>query len=757
MTAPDAGRSPTIQLASGAWDWDVASDVLRADARFASLAGLDPIVAAAGAPGARFFEGVVPEDLLRVKIAVAAVMRGAESFARTYRVRDAEGVVRWVSARGRGESDALGRVVRFSGELADVTELKRIEQQLRVAQNAGGVGTFEHIDGFGTATVSDQFCRLLGLQPSNALPVRTINSVVRPDNPPIIQGAEFSGAGPGGYSELRIRRADTGEERWIARRGEHRADNLVGGPSFIGVIYDITETKRTEEKLQELTRTLEARVQERTRERDRIWNLSLDLIAVVGRDGVLRSVNPAWPALLGHGEDALLGRPLAEFIHPEDHLVVARALAAQAPAEHVDLRLRDAQSAWRQIDWTFVPQDDALYATGRDVTERRQLEEQLRQSQKMEAVGQLTGGIAHDFNNMLTGIMAGLDLARRRIEAGRTPEAFRFMDGAVASAERAAALTHRLLAFSRRQTLDPQSVDVGKLVLSMEDLLRRTLGERVTLAVASSPDLWPARCDANQLESALLNLAINARDAMPDGGKLTIECVTRTLKRPYVSQPEPIQPGDYVVVTVSDTGLGIPESVKAKVFDPFFTTKPIGKGTGLGLSMVYGFVRQSGGHVAIFSQPGAGTAVKLYLPRLTGPPEPRIASPDADGPQLQATGENVLVVEDDVQVKLMIGAVLADFGYRVFEAVDANAALEFLNGDENFHLLITDVGLPGMNGRQLAELARQSRPELPVLFVTGYAANASVRSEFLDAGMQMISKPFSVEALAAAVRETLKS
>jgi len=755
MTPPDAGRSPTTQLAGGAWTWDVASDVLRADARFANLTGLDPIAAAAGIPGARFFEGVVAEDLLRVKIAVAAVMRGAESFARTYRVRDADGLVRWVSARGRGESDAAGKVVRFSGELADVTELKRIEQQLNIAQNAGGVGTFEHIDGFGTASVSDQFCRLLGLQPASALPMRTINSVVCPESPPIIQGAGFSGPGSRGYSELRIRRADTGEDRWIARRGEHRADS-VGGPSFIGVIYDITETKRTEEKLQELTRTLEARVQERTRERDRIWNLSLDLIAVVGRDGALRSVNPAWPALLGYQEDALRGHPLAEFVHPEDHLVISRALAAQAPAEHIDLRLRDAKGAWRQIDWTFVPEGDALYATGRDVTERRQLEDQLRQSQKMEAVGQLTGGIAHDFNNMLTGIMAGLDLARRRIEAGRTPEAFRFMDGAVASAERAAALTHRLLAFSRRQTLDPQSVEVGELVLSMEDLLRRTLGERVALAVTSGPQLWPARCDANQLESALLNLAINARDAMPDGGKLTIECITQSLKEPQPSQPEPIQPGDYVVVSVGDTGVGMPDSVKAKVFDPFFTTKPIGKGTGLGLSMVYGFVRQSGGHVGISSEPGIGTTVKLYLPRLTGRSPERVASLDNGGLVAPAAGEGVLVVEDDVQVKLMIGAVLADIGYRVLEAGDADAALEILKGGEAFDLLITDVGLPGMNGRQLAELARQLRPKLPVLFVTGYAANASVRAEFLEAGMHMISKPFSVEALATAVREALK-
>jgi CheY-like chemotaxis protein len=290
----------------------------------------------------------------------------------------------------------------------------------------------------------------------------------------------------------------------------------------------------------------------------------------------------------------------------------------------------------------------------------------------------------------------------------------------------------------------------------MEDLLRRTLGERVALAVASSPQLWPARCDANQLESALLNLAINARDAMPDGGKLTIECITQSLNAPHASQPEPIQPGDYVVVSVADTGVGIPDSVKAKVFDPFFTTKPIGKGTGLGLSMVYGFVRQSGGHVGISSEPGIGTTVKLYLPRLAGRSPERAASPDLGGIVAPAAGEGVLVVEDDVQVKLMIAAVLADIGYRVLEAADANAALEILKGGEAFDLLITDVGLPGMNGRQLAELARQLRPKLPVLFVTGYAANASVRADFLDSGMHMISKPFSVEALATAVREALQ-
>ena len=755
--APKASRTAVMNSPSGAWNWDIAADRLRADARFAGLTGLDPADAAEGTPGVRFFDGVIAEDLIRVKIAVAGVMRGAESFAKTYRVRDAAGVVRWVSARGRGESDASGRVVRFSGELADVTELKRIEQQLRVAQTAGGVGTFEYVDGFGTATVSEQFCRLLGLHPTDALPLRTINSVVDPQGPPIIRFADLKSAGPDAYSELRIRRADSGEERWIARRGEHRLDSVAGGPRFIGVIYDVTETKRVEEKLQELTRTLEERVRERTRERDRIWDRSLDLIAVIGRDGALRSVNPAWMALLRYGEDAILGRALVEFVHPEDKAAAARALSAHAAAAHTDLRLRDADGAWRWIDWRFTPEGDALYALGRDVTERRRLEELLRQSQKMEAVGQLTGGIAHDFNNLLTGIIGGLELARRRLEAGRSADAYRFMHAVTVSAERAAALTHRLLAFSRRQTLNPRSLDVGELVLSMEDLLRRTLGEAVALTVASDPELWPARCDANQLESALLNLAINARDAMPGGGRLTIECVNQSLKRPPEREPEPMQAGDYVVVAVSDSGVGMSESVKAKVFDPFFTTKPIGKGTGLGLSMVYGFVRQSGGHVAIESELGRGTTVRLYLPRLVGSAA-EAASPEKGVERsLRAVDESVLVVEDDVQVKMMVSAVLADFGYRVSEAVDADAALAMLRGGEPFDLLITDVGLPGMNGRQLAGLARQLRPQLPVLFVTGYAADAAVRSEFLDAGMHMISKPFSVESLAVAVREALEA
>jgi CheY-like chemotaxis protein len=373
----------------------------------------------------------------------------------------------------------------------------------------------------------------------------------------------------------------------------------------------------------------------------------------------------------------------------------------------------------------------------------------------MEAVGQLTGGIAHDFNNMLTGVLGGLDMVRRRISNGRVEEAERFIDAATVSAERAAALTHRLLAFSRRQTLDPQAVDVNRLVGSMEDLLRRTLGAQVDLAVALAGDLWTTLTDANQLESALLNLAINARDAMPDGGKLTIETVNIRLDDNQTSRVDGAAPGDYVAISVSDTGVGMPQDVVARAFDPFFTTKPIGQGTGLGLSMVYGFVRQSGGQVSIYSEPGLGTTVKLYLPRFQGEAEASGETPAAEAPA--GAGETVMVVEDDPSVRTVVIELLKELGYEAIDVADSDEALRVLETPQRIDLLISDVGLPGLNGRQLAEIARRRRPDLPVLFITGYAAGAARRSEVLGPGMEMISKPFAVEALAQKVREMLEA
>ncbi|TNB83410.1 response regulator [Pseudomonas sp. Fig-3] len=385
----------------------------------------------------------------------------------------------------------------------------------------------------------------------------------------------------------------------------------------------------------------------------------------------------------------------------------------------------------------------------------RHNEEALRQSQKMEAVGQLTGGIAHDFNNMLTGIIGSLELLRRRLARGRTEDLDSLIDLGVTSANRAAGLTHRLLAFSRRQSLDSKAVQMNTLVLSMGELLQRSLNESIRLDMELDDQLWIAEADPNQLESALLNLVLNARDAMPDGGQLVVKTLNQHLDADFTQAYTNLEPGDYVVLSVQDSGCGMPEAVINRAFDPFFTTKPIGQGTGLGLSMIYGFSKQSRGHVTIDSEVGKGTTVSLYLPRFVGEEvhEPRVDTQHAPYAQ---DGETVLIVEDDPAVRLLVSAVLSELGYAFVEAADADGAVPILQSSQRIDLLISDVGLPGMNGRQLAEIGRQIRPDLRVLFITGYAEHAAVRGGFLDPGMQMITKPFTFDLLTAKVREMIK-
>ena len=385
----------------------------------------------------------------------------------------------------------------------------------------------------------------------------------------------------------------------------------------------------------------------------------------------------------------------------------------------------------------------------------RHNEEALRQSQKMEAVGQLTGGIAHDFNNMLTGIIGSLELLRRRLARGRTEDLDSLIDLGVTSANRAAGLTHRLLAFSRRQSLDSKAVQMNTLVLSMGELLQRSLNESIRLDMRLDEQLWVAEADPNQLESALLNLVLNARDAMPNGGNLVVQTCNRHLDADFTDAYTNLEPGDYVVLSVQDTGCGMPEAVIGRAFDPFFTTKPIGQGTGLGLSMIYGFSKQSRGHVTIDSEVDKGTTVNLYLPRFRGEEvhEPQVITQHAPHAQ---DGETVLIVEDDPAVRVLVSAVLSELGYAFVEAADANGAVPILQSGQRIDLLISDVGLPGMNGRQLAEIGRQVRPDLRVLFITGYAEHAAVRGGFLDPGMQMITKPFTFDLLTAKVREMIK-
>jgi hypothetical protein len=481
---------------------------------------------------------------------------------------------------------------------------------------------------------------------------------------------------------------------------------------------------------------------------------------VADHNGVWRSINPAWTRTLGWSAAELLNRTSEWLVHPDDaertHAHIKK-LAAHETTPLYENRLRHKDGSYRWLSWTGVADQDRIYAVARDVTAEKAAAERLKateeallQSQKMEAVGQLTGGIAHDFNNLLTGIVGSLDLLQTRLNQGRTDNVVRYIDAAMTSANRAAALTHRLLAFARRQPLVPKLVDVNHLVVSLEDLLRRTIGEAIDLKIVASENLWRTLCDPNQLESALLNLAINARDAMSDGGHLTIATSNVHLDSATMDAPA-LSPGDYICIDVADTGEGMSAEVAARAFDPFFTTKPIGQGTGLGLSMIYGFARQSNGHVTIDSKLGRGTSVKLYLPRRHGDIAAQ-HTPAGQAVEHVPTGETVLVVEDEPVVRGVILEMLEDQGYQTLGAVDGPSGLRILRANNRIDLLVTDVGLPGMNGRQLADQARETRPDLKVLFITGYAESAALSNGFLQPGMEMITKPFDLDHLSQRIR-----
>src|SRR5471032_863368 len=574
--------------------------------------------------------------------------------------------------------------------------------------------------------------------------------------------------------QYRIIRPSDGETRWISVRSTIERDGQGRAIRLVGAHTDVTEQVMAEQALRQseeryrkladqlagLSASLAQRVEEKTRERDRIWNVSQDLLVVADRSGVWRTVNPAWTRTLGWSEAELLNRTSEWLEHPDDGGATRAEINNLIQGNltvRFESRFRHKDGTYRWLSWTGVPDRDHIYAVARDVTAEKAAAERLKateeallQSQKMEAVGQLTGGIAHDFNNLLTGIVGSLDLLQTRLNQGRIDNVARYINAAMTSANRAAALTHRLLAFARRQPLIPKSVDANQLVVSLEDLLRRTLGETIDLQIIAPDDLWGTLCDPNQLESALLNLAINARDAMPEDRKCVVSTANARLDSVTADAPA-LSPGDYICIVVADTGVGMSAEVAARAFDPFFTTKPIGQGTGLGLSMIYGFARQSNGHVTITSRLGQGTSVKLYLPRHHGDIASQHAA--AAGPvEHSATGETVLVVEDEPVVRAVILEMLGEQGYRTLEAVDGPSGLRILRHDARIDLLVTDVGLPGMNGRQLADQARETRPDLKILFITGYAESVAMADGFLQPGMEMITKPFDLENLSQRIR-----
>ena len=543
---------------------------------------------------------------------------------------------------------------------------------------------------------------------------------------------------------------------------------------------EITSRHHAEAQLRDLNATLEQRIDERTREikevfdqlheseqhfRHLVESVSDYAIFMLNPEGFVSNWNSGARRIKGYTAEEIVGQHFSCFYTEADRLsgVPAQALATAQRSG------RYGADGWRvrkggDLFWASVVinavHDDGGQLLGfakvtRDLTERRAIEEQLRQVQKMEAIGQLTGGIAHDFNNLLTIISGNIETLHRRIGTS-DPSLSWFIGAAMRGVERATSLTHRLLAYSRRQPLDPKPVELNRLIVGMSDLLGRTLGAHIQIETVLSAGLWQASADPNQVENAVLNLAVNARDAMPDGGRLTIETANTYLDEAYARVHAEVTAGQYVMLAVSDTGMGMPGEVVEKAFEPFFTTKKIGEGTGLGLSQVYGFIKQSGGHVKIYSEPGQGTTVRLYLPRVITPARADEEAQMSARAQPLGGRETILVVEDDEDVRAVTTSILQELGYIVLEAGEGDTALALLASEPGIQLLFTDIGLPGaLNGRQIADEALKRRSDIKILFTSGYARNAIVHHGRLDPGVQLIVKPFNFDAVAAKIRQML--
>lgn len=639
---------------------------------------------------------VHPDDRERMQAAVRQAIDGAPDYDIQYRCLWPEGSLHWVQVNGRVERDAGGKAVRMAGVSADITARHHTESR-RAALLALGDGLRQMVD---PAEMSFLAAKIIG----------TTLDVSR-----------------AGYGLIdRVAESISIERDW----------NQPGTETIAGILHFRDYGSYIEElKRGETVAIADARRDSRTAD------TAAQLESIHARSFINMPV-------VDHGDFVALlylnhKEPRA---WSEDELAFIRDVADRTQAaierRHAETSLAElAESLERQVE--------------ERTRESEAAHEQLRQAQKMEAVGQLTGGLAHDFNNLLTGISGGLELIDARVKQGRSGEIGKYVEMAQTATRRAAALTHRLLAFSRRQTLDPKPTDVNRLLAGMNEFLCRTVGPAIEVEVVEAAGLWTTLIDPNQMENALLNLCINARDAMPDGGRITIETANKWLDQ-KAAKDRDLAPGQYVALSVTDTGTGMaPDTIK-RAFDPFYTTKPIGEGTGLGLSMIYGFARQSNGQVRIYSELGEGTTITLYFPRAYADDEQDAVPVEHHSASASAKGETVLVVDDEPAIRALITDVLTDLGYSTLEAGNGPDGLALFRSQPGIELLITDVGLPkGMNGRQLADAARVERPDLKVLFITGYAENAVIGNAQLGAGLHILTKPFAMETLASRIRDLI--
>ncbi|HAO73684.1 MAG TPA: hybrid sensor histidine kinase/response regulator [Pseudomonas sp.] len=786
------------------WDWDLDSDhVLWNDALEQAYG--HPL-ASIECTGDWWLAHIHPDDRGRIDASIHAVLDGGQTaWNDEYRFRRVDGSYAEILDRGHVIRDEHGRAVRMIGAMLDLTRVRAAEAALRQSEER-----FSAI----LQTIEAAFAIVQVKFDADDRPVDyqfvEVNPAFERQTGVDLHGkwvTEFAPELERFWFDAYGHVAKTGEPasfesyaqafgRWFDVRAVR-----VGAPADrrIAILFnDVTQRHDAEDRLrvsESLARENVQRVQLALAAGAIIgtWNWDLRTDRFTVDEGFAR----------GFGLDPALGRErlsleqIITSVHPEDRPGLIAAIdeviaRGGAYAHQYRVRRADGRYYWIEANGRVdhSPEGIALSFPGVliDVEDRRSIEaerdrataalralndtlelrvaertaelihaeEKLRQSQKMEAVGQLTGGLVHDFNNLLAGISGALDLMGMRIAQGRLNDIDKYMLAAQSAAKRAAALTHRLLAFSRRQTLDPRPLDVNLLVEGMTELIQRTVGPSILVETVSAPDLWPASVDASQLENAILNLCINSRDAMPDGGRIIIETANQWLDA-EAALANDLPAGEYLSLTVTDTGTGMAPGVIAKAFDPFFTTKPIGEGTGLGLSMIYGFAKQSGGQVRISSELGKGTSMCIHLPRYHGEAGASTAAPAQSAAALTGSCGTILIVDDEPTVRLLLTDVLGDLGYTLIEAADSLTGLKLLQSDVGIDLLITDVGLPGgMNGRQMADAGREVRPGLKTLFITGYAESAALGNSSLGAGMQVLTKPFSIDILATRVLELLR-
>lgn len=657
-------------------------------------------------------------------------------------------------------------------------ELRDVREHAHLMIEAARLGMWDYEPPTGSLRWDSRCKAMFGLPPDAEVDLALFEARCHPDDRARMQEevrqATSVETDQAYCSEYRIL-LEYGEVRWVATRGRAFFENGVC-VRFLGVLQDITEQRQATESLQRLNEVLGERVEKRTRERDRTWELSRDMLAVVAFDSMPLALNPAWEYTLGWSRDELLREPLLNLVHPEDRTMLrvkAESLRRGRVAPRFDIRVRHANGGYRWLSWTAVSEEDAIYAAARDITgeitameelastnrklreqigERERVEATLQQMQRLEAVGQLTAGVAHDFNNLLTVILASASFLVRDLEKGiATDKMLQRLHNIREAGERGARLTNQLLAFSRRQRLVPEAVDLNETLTDTLDLLESTLGGSVLIETDMQQGLWHALVDPTQIELILLNLAINGRDAMPVGGTLRLGTANETVTRPPL-RPEDPEPGEYVVLRVEDNGSGMSDEVLAKAFEPFFTTKDVGKGSGLGLPQVFGFAKQSGGGVGIETRMGLGTTVKVYLPRVIREAKAKAEPVAVDpGAALEGPSRAILLVDDDDRVREVTAAMLERFGYRVLAVNSGAAALAVLD-ERRIDLLLADFAMPGMNGAELARTVRARLPGLPVVFITGYAEFGQ-----LNAGeTAIVAKPFSEETLREKLLDALR-